>query len=206
MNNMTTFYLVRHGQTEWNVKGIIQGATSDSPLTTMGKKMAEDLGEKFKNVHFDHVFSSDLLRAKRTAEIIVLEKDIAIKTTELLRERSFGEFDGKPNEELNIVRNLIEKLEDAEKYSYKHSDDYESDEEVTNRFVTFVREIAISYPGKTILVISHSSLIRQALMKMGFGNYDTLPPGSVHNGGWVKFESDGVDFYIKETEGIKKFN
>src|SRR3990172_12494183 len=128
MNNLTTFYLVRHAQTEWNVKGIVQGGTTDSPLTESGKKVSKELAGKFKDIKFDLVFSSDLLRAKRTAKIIVLEKNLAVRTTELLRERSFGEFDGKANSELRAVHELLSKLEDYEKYSYKHSKEYESDE------------------------------------------------------------------------------
>lgn len=198
--------MVRHAQTEWNVKGIVQGATSDSALTKVGENTARDLSNKFKNTHFDFVFSSDLLRAKRTAEIILLEREIAIECTKLLRERSFGIFDGKPNADLKEVYDLIAKLEEGERFSYKHSDEYESDEEVTDRFLTFVREVAIAYPDKAVLVVSHGSFIRLALIKMGFGSYKNLPPGSVKNGGWVKFESDGTDFFIKEYDGIKKLD
>ena len=204
MNNLTTFYLVRHGQTEWNVKGIVQGGTTDSPLTENGINVSRELAKKFKNIKFDLVFSSDLLRAKRTAEIIVLERELAVKTSELLRERSFGDFDGKPFSHLKEVHDLILKLNESERYAYKHSYTYESDEELTNRFLTFVREVAIAYPNKKILVVSHGSFIRTALMRMGFGDYSDLHPGSVTNGGWVMFQSDGVDFFIKETSGIKK--
>ncbi len=204
MNNPATFYMVRHGQTEWNVQGLVQGSTSDSALTDEGKRVAKELGTKFSNINFDLVYSSDQLRAKRTAEIIILEKKLAIETTELLRERSFGEFEGRPNTELNKVKEIIEKLVDAERYVYKHSDAYESDEQLTNRFLTFIREVATANPGKTILLVTHGSFMRLALIKLGFGDYKSLAPGTVDNGGWVKFESDGTDFLIKEYEGIWK--
>lgn len=67
-----TLYIVRHGQTDWNVRKIIQGH-SDIPLNTEGQEQARVLAESLKNVHFDKIISSDLVRAKRTAEIVALE-------------------------------------------------------------------------------------------------------------------------------------
>ena len=200
---MATFYLVRHGQTEWNTKGLIQGH-SDSPLTPDGIKSAEILRDKFKGINFDLVYSSDLLRAKRTAQIILLEKQIALETTHLLRERAFGKYEGAEHDEYERLNANLKKLTDEERYTFKDHNQYESDEELTNRFITFIREVAVANPGKTILVVSHGSFMRMALMKMGFGDYKNLIPGSIKNGGWVKFETDGVDFFIKESDGIRK--
>ena len=153
------------------------------------------------------IFSSDLLRAQRTAEIIALEKKLAVQTTELLRERNYGEYDGKPTESINAVNEIISKLNAAERYSYKHSPKLESDKEVVDRVLIFLRETAIANPGKTILVISHGTSIRLTLMKLGFGEYPhSLQPGALKNVGWAKIETDGVEFLIKETEGINKKN
>lgn len=113
-----TFYIVRHGETELNVKGLLQGI-QDSALTPLGEKQAKVLAIELRNVDFDLIFSSDLLRAKRTAEIIALERNLAVKTSELLRERQFGKFEGRPREELAVFDQVFEKLSDKEKY--KHS-------------------------------------------------------------------------------------
>src|SRR3989338_5919677 len=99
MQNFCTIYLVRHGETEWNEKKIIQGH-SDIPLNKKGELQAKELGQEFKGIHFDAVFSSNLIRAKRTAEIAVLEKKLAVVTTNALRERMFGRFEGKHISEL----------------------------------------------------------------------------------------------------------
>ena len=72
MADLTTFYLVRHATSLWNEKGIIQGHKNPE-LSEAGIKEAEELARKFKGVRFDLAYSSDLLRAKRTAEIIALE-------------------------------------------------------------------------------------------------------------------------------------
>lgn len=61
-NNFCTFYVVRHGETEWNVARKIQGHL-DSSLTENGLSQAKELGKQLQTTHFDAVFSSDLLRA-----------------------------------------------------------------------------------------------------------------------------------------------
>ncbi len=85
-------YLVRHGQTNWNVQMIAQGRT-DIPLNTNGIAQAEALRDKTKDLVFDVCYSSPLIRAKRTAEIIVGDR-CRIKTDDLLIERSFGKYEG----------------------------------------------------------------------------------------------------------------
>jgi len=201
-----TFYLVRHGQTEWNIKKRMQGQ-KDSPLTDLGIKQAKELGKKFKNIHFDAVFSSDLLRAKRTAEIVVAEKKLAIITTKLLRERNFGQYEGynweKFYEKFNQSLKKYKKLTEDEYFRHK-LEGVESDEEVVGRFITFIREIAVGYLGKQVMLVSHGGLIRVLLIHLGFGTRKELISGSVKNTAYVYFLSDGTDFIIKEVYGIEK--
>ena len=201
MNKLTTFYLVRHGETEYNVKKIIQGQ-SDSPLTKKGIEEVKNVAKKLKGIKFDYVFSSDLLRAKRTAEIIALEHKLEIQTNKLLRERRFGNLEGKSNSELKWEKRF-DNLTNEQKYTYKHSPDIESDEEIVTRFLTFIREVAIGYPRKTILVVTHGGIIRTSLVKFGFGNYENLRPGAVKNGAFVKLKTDGTDFFVKEVSGVQ---
>lgn len=205
MNKLTTFYLIRHGTTEWNEKKLIQGHL-DSPLTETGLIEVKNLSKKLRKIKFDLVFSSDLLRAKRTAEILTLERNLEIKTTELLRERNFGRLEGKPNVEFRQWVDEYEKLTGKQKYTYKLYPEAESDEEMVKRFLTFVREIAVGYPGKTVLVVTHGGIIRTSLVKFGFATYDKLRHGVVRNGAFVKLETDGTDFFIKEVSGVQFAN
>ncbi|HSW97492.1 MAG TPA: histidine phosphatase family protein [Candidatus Saccharimonadales bacterium] len=205
-SNYTTFYVVRHGETEWNVKKLLQGQ-GDSPLTTNGINQASVLGEKLRKIHFDAVFSSDLLRAQRTAEIITVDRDIAINTTALLRERAHGKWEGKPysiyHKELKDLLTKKNKLSYEEKKSFKYPD-MESDEEVVSRFITFLRETAVAYTGKTILVVTHGGMMRAILIHIGFGTYDELASNAVSNSAYFQLQSDGIEFHIKETQGIIK--
>ena len=202
-----TFYIVRNGETEGNVKKVFQGQT-DYPLTNKGKKQAKESAVKFSGIRFDTVFSSDLMRAKKTAEIIAVEHRLIVITKKLLRERTFGRLEGKPHadysRELKEAILKFETLSEKEKFSFKFREDIESDAEIFSRFITFLREVSLAYPGKTLLVVSHGGMMRTLLIRLGFGTYKTLYPGIVKNLAYIKLESDGVNFFIKETEGIEK--
>lgn len=202
-----TLYLVRHGETEWNVQKINQGQ-SESPLTENGIRQAGEAAEKLKNVNFEAIFSSDLSRAHRTAEIIKLDRDIIIETSKLLRERSHGSFEGKHFEVLE--NELKEKMEEREKlsedeyHSFRLAPDIETDEELMQRFFLQLREIAIAYPDKSVLVVTHAGCIKNFLIKTGYSKRKDLTAGAFKNGGYIKVLSDGVNFFIKEAEGIQK--
>ena len=205
--NIATFYIVRHGETIWNKEGRLQGQ-KDSPLTEKGLWQARNVAKKLKNISFDAIFSSDLLRAKRTAEIIALEHELAVDMVKALRERRFGQVEGKTYEELRRdLKDIMEKfdaLPPQDKFTYRFVEDMESDDEVAIRFIAYLREMAVAYAGKTVLLVCHGGLMRAFLIKVGYGSHEELPPGSVENTAYFKLESDGVDFVIKESDGIHK--
>lgn len=200
-NDHSSFFIVRHGETEWNVKGLMQGH-KDSPLTDRGIQQAKHLAQELKNISFDIIFSSDLPRAKRTAQIITLERKLALKTSELLRERNFGQFEGKHKSSLKDFDTIFESLSNQEKYFYKSAPDIESDEELVGRFITFIREVAISYPKNTVLLVSHGGMIQALLIHLGFATYDTMHHSSVSHASYIKLLSDGIEFFIEKTKGI----
>ena len=203
-NNYCTIYLIRHGRTDWNDKKLIQGHLN-IPLNSEGKTTAKELAQELKKINFDKVYSSDLLRAKQTAEIIALEQELVVEITQALRERNFGSFQGKPREHLIEIDKVLETLTDEERYSYTHNGIVESDEEIMTRFMIFIREIAIVNLGKTILVATHGGIIRAFLIHLGILDYTGIKGRlEIKNLAFVKFESDGVDFVIKETSGIEK--
>lgn len=205
--NYCTFYLVRHGETEWNIKGIIQGH-KDSVLTKQGVVQVKQMAKIFKKIKFDEIFSSDLPRAKRTAEIIALEKKMAVKTSELLRERLFGRFQGRKavemRKELKEQLEKREKLSKEERFKFRIEDGFETDEEIIGRFITFLRETAVACPQKKILIVTHGGMMKTLLIHLGFAEYGELPVGSIENAGYIILVSDGVDFFIKEIKGVNR--
>lgn len=201
-------YIVRHGETEWNLKQLMMGH-KDSPLTAKGITQAQDLRRRFGKIDFAAVFSSDSGRTKATANLITLEKNLAIKTTELLREKTFGKFEGGLMKDyvaaLKEALNNKEELSQEERFYVKTGHGDESEAEVTARTITYLREIAAAYLGKNVLVVTHGGVMRMLLMHLGFGKREELL-GSVGNTAYIKLLADGVDFFIKETVGITKKN
>lgn len=206
-NNFCTLYLIRHGETEWNKIGIIQGQ-SDSALTEEGEKQVKQTSSELKNIQFDAIFSSDLHRAYKTAEIINLERELVIQTSKALRERNYGHYEGTSREEYrNKFQHLMDKVKELsreEQSKFKFDYDIESEEDVIARFITQLREIAIAYPRKNILVVSHGGCLRTFLTHLGWAKYGELPMGSFSNAGYIKVLCDGIDFFIKEVKGVKR--
>ncbi len=203
MKNFCTFYLVRHGLTDWNVERRLQGQV-DVPLNEKGIKQAKEAAKRyFKGMSFSAIFSSDLLRAKRTAEIIALEKKMAVKTTELLRERSFGPYEGKSvkevEKELRIDIKEFRVLSDDQLKKLN----IETNTDIMSRFFTFVREVAVAYQGKNVLVVTHGSVMRVFLEKIGYISKEQSKNIVIENLAFIVFLTDGVEFEIKDIKGIR---
>lgn len=142
--------LTRHGQTDWNVAGKIQG-TTDIELNEKGIEQAKATGEKLLNYNIDIIIASPLKRAKKTAEIIRGNRDIQILLDEGLRERCFGEFEGKTREEFDF----------SEIWNYKLNKQYENAEstgELFERVQGFLNKIQKEYKDKTVLLVTHGGV------------------------------------------------
>lgn len=74
------------------------------------------------------------------------------------------------------------------------------------RFLTFLRELAVSQAGQTLLVVTHAGLMKHLLAHLAFANLDELSMGKIKNTGYMKLSSDGVEFFIEEVKGIEKIS
>lgn len=92
-------YVIRHGETKWNVERRLQGR-SDVELNEYGIYLAKVTAEALKDVNFDVIYSSPLIRAYKTAEIIKGDRNINIITDDRLKEMSFGIYEGLPSNEV----------------------------------------------------------------------------------------------------------
>lgn len=215
-NNMTTIYIVRHGESEFNailreehyVPG--QFGKGEAPLTNKGEKQAEKIAYKLEDISFDAIFSSDVARTVQTAEIIKLKRKLTIQTTNILRERYSYILPGKTfTESDKEIQKTLKKLDEKAKLAYKPDNQNEKSNESVNetaaRVFTFLHEIAFTYKNKTVLVVNHANNMRAILNHLGYATYDELlPSNSIENTACIILESDGVDFFIKETFGIYK--
>ncbi len=96
---MGSWYLVRHGNTQWNLENRIQGHT-DVPLCELGRYRVKALARELADVSFSAVYSSDLSRTVETAQIIVNGYGVSVQTDPDLREFSYGEWEGLTLEEV----------------------------------------------------------------------------------------------------------
>lgn len=196
----TIFYIVRHGETDWNVLRRIQGH-SDNALNAVGEQQARAAAVELKDIHFDRIFSSDLLRAKRTAELVKAERTLAIDTTSALRERMYGKLEGKLVDEVeDVYEKLAKAANKQEEDELRHSLEMETTDELVSRVFMFLRETAVAYAGKTILIVSHGGLMRAIIEHLGYYGPKSGTQIRFFNTGYMKLESDGTDFTLKELK------
>lgn len=158
-------YLIRHGETDYNKKRRLQGVT-DIPLNAKGIELAEKTAKGLQNIRFDKIYTSPLIRARKTAEIIRGERDIPIIPTEGLKEISFGDYEGLTilKENYNIPDPDFCNFFDAPE-KYHTPPNGESLEHLRERTSSFVRGI-MNDPeceGLTLLMASHGAAIRGML-------------------------------------------
>ncbi len=105
------------------------------------------------------------------------------------------DFDG-------VFSSEYENLSYKEHFKIKIAPDVESEEEAVSRYITFLREIAVSHLGKKVLVVSHGGIMKSLLFHIDYDTYHTIPPGGVQNCGHIILESDGTDFFVKKAKGV----
>ena len=153
-------YLVRHGETDWNQAGLLQGQT-DIALNAQGLEQAREAAERLKEVPFEIAFCSPLIRAKRTAETIIGDRKITLTTDERLRELNFGPWEGVD----------IRSIKDAASQPFTNPGSYippvgaESFAQLYKRSGEFVDQVLLPLEGtyETVLVVAHGALNRSIL-------------------------------------------
>ncbi|MEI4771323.1 histidine phosphatase family protein [Psychrobacillus sp. FJAT-51614] len=151
---MTTIGFVRHGVTAWNKEGRAQGYT-DVPLDEEGIEMAERVADRMQQEEWDVIYTSPLIRAKKTAEIIA-EKH---PSTEFYTDKRLGEIGG------GIIEGTTEE-ERVAKWgaSWREQDmGFEPEEVIISRGMSFIEDVKDAHPGKRVLVVSHGGFISRLL-------------------------------------------
>src|SRR5579884_1391455 len=95
---MTDLLLVRHGETDWNAEGRLQGHT-DRPLSDFGRRQAKELAERLSGERVDAIYASDLARARETAEIVGERLGLPVVIDPDLREKNWGSWEGLTGDE-----------------------------------------------------------------------------------------------------------
>ena len=152
---MTTLLLARHGETDWNRDGRWQGH-SDTPLNELGRRQARELAAQLDGL--DALYSSDLARARETAEIVAERLGLEVRTDSRLRERSFGAWEGLTSAEIeDRFAEGHRRWQTGESFG---ADDAEPFDVFAARIHAFLEDVLQQHPGEEVLVISHGGSIR----------------------------------------------
>ncbi len=156
-------YIVRHGETVWNKEKRIQG-TADIKLNEYGEELAKKTGEALINVNFDCIYSSPLIRAYTTAQLIRGNRDIPIIKDERIKEVSFGEYEG------HCMNELVEKGTSFKNF-FDHPELYvpakngETLEHLCERGRKFMQDILLKHKNsERIMIVAHGAMNKALMM------------------------------------------
>lgn len=172
-------YLVRHGETPWNVQKRMLGRT-DIPLNDNGRKQAQELAQSLTKLPIDIIVCSDLSRAIETAEVVRRSRQLKVITTPNLREKDYGILEGLTVAEAAAMNLEISGQSRDEAFNAKHHPSMESDWEVASRALEFLSEDWLE-EYSSVLAVTHSGVIRSLLIATNYACYDTLPHGAIGN-------------------------
>lgn len=160
----TTLYFVRHGETEYNRRRIMQGRRINSSLNDTGRIQARALARRFEDVDFDAVYTSALKRTMETAHpILATCSGASVHRLADLDEMCWGIHEGKPwSDELAAFIDAMYVRWDRGEFDYR-VEEGESILDVQSRALRAIRKIVGEHAGETVLVVTHGRLLRVLL-------------------------------------------
>ena len=156
--NLKKIYLLRHGQTDYNLQGVVQGSGIDAPINATGRAQAEAFFEAYQEVQFDQLYHSALIRTRQSIQGFI---DLGIPVTSLaeLNEISWGNYEGTPMtpEEGEYYRMMLDQWQQGNlDYAIAGGESPNSVAERLHRAI----QIILNGPGETILVCMHGRAMR----------------------------------------------
>ena len=194
---MTTLHLIRHGETDWNATGRIQGQMQ-SQLTDLGKQQARSLQSELLGFNFDRVFSSSSIRARQTADLALEHIEQPFTYLDSLREIYLAQWEGHLYKE-------IEARDPQGMHAFRHQPhlfDVEGAEtffDLQKRALAAIGDIIAQCPGQEIAIVSHGAWIKSALCHYeGRAMSEFWEPPRMHNccHSIIKFPYDGSEAQI----------
>jgi probable phosphoglycerate mutase len=175
-----TLLLVRHGQSQWNAAGLMQGQTPHVPLTDLGVAQAATAARELAGLRPGALISSDLLRALQTAEPCARSTGLPIVRSPLLREQGYGVLEGRPSRELWDVVDWTDphwSAEGGESLAQLHA-----------RVGCFLEQLHDEPPADVVALVTHGDTIRAAqAVAAGLGP-EAMPAVTPHNGSVTRLE------------------
>lgn len=178
--NATRIIITRHGETDWNSQKRIQGHT-DLALNLSGKEQAEALSKRLSSSSISTIFTSDLKRALETATILKARLNGAeVVVTPLLRERNWGEFEGK------CWNEIVDRIPDEIKKMQSHPLNFtpeggESRSDMLERVKSFLSSIENINASGMIAVVTHGGVASLMIKYLTGMNLDSITPFHIEN-------------------------
>ncbi|MEF3311091.1 histidine phosphatase family protein [Paenibacillus sp. GYB004] len=166
----TTLYLTRHGETEWNVEGRLQGHR-DSALTQLGKQQAEWLGAKLEKVPIDAIYCSSSKRASDTADRIRGTRNILLIPMDSLKEIHLGGWEGQKRIDLDRTDSARHFAFWNKPHTYVPLTGGETFVQLSERIIPALTELIAAHQGGTILIVTHAVALK---MMMAYFRGDPL--------------------------------
>jgi probable phosphoglycerate mutase len=180
MSRPLTLLLVRHGQSDWNAAGLMQGQTRHPRLTDLGHRQAADAARELAAAAPGALLSSDLRRAVETAEHCARATGLPIRTTRALREQAYGVLEGRPSRELWDVVDWTDphwSAEDGESLAQLHA-----------RVGAFLDGLRANPPADVVALVTHGDTIRAAQAVATGGGPAEMPAVTPPNGTVTRLE------------------
>jgi broad specificity phosphatase PhoE len=186
LSTVTVLYVTRHGQTDANLARRVQGQ-GDTPLNARGLAQAGELAEYFSRHPVDRIVSSDLPRARQTAEVLAARLSVPVSYHPELRARRMGDYEDRTHAEL-------EAADPASFERLKHDPAFvppgggESVNSLRARAIPFVEGIVARHPGDRLVILSHHKVCQLILAELAEGGAMTRIPNArpaviIHRGG-----------------------
>ena len=195
---MTTLYLARHGQTDYNRDGIVQGRGVDLSLNATGRAQADRLADRLADLPLDAIYASELKRAQETAVVVARHHPhLTVHHVGDFDEMAWGVWEGKTREEDDVEAVFEEAYRRwaAGEYAYR-IEGGESILEVQARALRGIEGVLARHEGETVLVVSHGRLLR-VLLASALPEYglDRMAEFRHHNTSLSRLRWDGDRFH-----------
>ena len=180
MTRPLTLLLVRHGQSEWNAAGLLQGQSAHPALTELGHAQASSAARELAAARPGMLLSSDLARAVQTAEHCARATGLRLQTSAALREQSYGVLEGRPSRELWDVVDWTDPhwaAEGGESLAQLHA-----------RVAGFLAGLRADPPADVVALVTHGDTIRAAQAVTAGDGPEAMPALTPHNGTVTRLE------------------
>ena len=208
-------YIVRHGETDWNKKKLVQGR-KDIPLNEYGRHLARETSYGMRQYQIDLAYTSPLRRAKETAEILLDGRNISLYEDQRIQEISFGSYEGMSCVDKTKEENLAFQKFFQDTGNYIPPEDAESVEQLYERTGEFLKSLEESkkLKDKNLLISTHGAAMTAMLNRMRgslsvehFWKNEVPPNCSVTiaelEGSGFKIIQEGIIFYKEEVKHWK---